>query len=196
MAKEGCPYDAEKIYVTSKRTGIRQIIEEGKTGDDAWPVCVVSPNNLTEEGVYEALKTGPYGRCVYACDNDVVDHQVVNMEFEGGVTVDLQMTAFTGHGGRSIHVCGTKGDIYGDLGDNKVTIEEFGNDPEIFDVSGGDMSGHAGGDNRLIHDFLEAVREGSDEEKLKTGIDVSIQSHIIALAAEESRLAGGKTIEL
>ncbi len=58
------------------------------------------------------------------------------------------------------------------------------------------MSGHAGGDNRLIHDFLEAVRQGADEDQLKTGIDVSIQSHIIALAAEESRLAGGKPVEL
>ena len=195
-AKENCPYDAEKIYVTNKKTGVRSVAEEGRTGDEAWPICVVSPNNLTEEGVYKALKEGPYGRCVYACDNDVVDHQVVNMEFEDGVTVDFQMTAFTGHGGRTIHVCGTKGDIYGDLKDNEVTIEEFGKEPETFATAEGDMSGHAGGDNRLISDFLEAVREGADEDKLRTGIDVSIQSHIIALAAEESRLAGGKPVEI
>ena len=195
-AKEGCPYDAEKIYVTNKRTGIRDVIKDKRTGDEAWPVCVLSPDNLTEEGVYEALKEGPYGRCVYDCDNDVVDHQVVNMEFEGGVTVDFQMTAFTGSGGRTIHVCGTRGDIYGDLAVNEVTIEEFGKEPETFSTVEGDMSGHAGGDNRLIHDFLEAVGEGVDEDKLKTGIDVSIQSHIIALAAEESRLAGGKPVEL
>lgn len=195
-AKENCPYDAEKIYVTNKRTGVREVIKDGRTGDEAWPICVVSPNNLTEEGVYEALKEGPYGRCVYACDNDVVDHQVVNMEFEGGVTADFQMTAFTGRGGRTIHICGTKGDIYGDLSNNQVTIEEFGKEPETYATAEGDMSGHAGGDNRLIHDFLEAVKEGADEDKLKTGIDVSIQSHIIALAAEESRLNGGKPVEL
>lgn len=195
-AKENCPYDAEKIYVTNKRTGVREVIKDGRTGDEAWPICVVSPNNLTEEGVYEALKEGPYGRCVYACDNDVVDHQVVNMEFEGGVTADFQMTAFTGRGGRTIHVCGTKGGIYGDLSNNQVTIEEFGKEPETYAVTEGDMSGHAGGDNRLIHDFLEAVKDGADEDKLRTGIDVSIQSHIIALAAEESRLNGGKPVEL
>ena len=51
------------------------------------------------------------------------------------------------------------------------------------------MSGHAGGDNRLIHDFLETVRKGVGEEELRTGIDVSIQSHLIAHAAEESRKA-------
>lgn len=195
-AKENCPYDAEKIYITNKRTGVRTVIKEGKTGDDAWPVCVVSPNDLSEKAVYEAIKTGPYGRCVYHCDNDVVDHQVVNMEFEGNVTVDFQMCAFTGHGGRTIHVCGTRGDIYGNLGESKVTIEEFGKEPEEYNVAQGDMSGHAGGDNRLIHDFLEAVAKGADEEALRTGIDVSIQSHLIALAAEQSRLNGGKPISL
>lgn len=195
-AKENCPYDAEKIYITNKRTGIRDILKTGRTGDDAWPVCVLSPNDLSEDAVYHALKTGPYGRCVYHCDNDVVDHQVVNMEFEGGITVDFQMCAFTGHGGRTIHVCGTRGDIYGNLKDNQVTLDEFGKEPEIFDVAEGDMSGHAGGDNRLIHDFLMAVEKGADDDALRTGIDVSIQSHLIALAAEQSRLFGGKTYQL
>ena len=118
------------------------------------------------------------------------------MEFEDGVTVDFQMCAFTGHGGRTIHVCGTKGDISGNLKYNKVTLDEFGKDPEEFDVAEGDMSGHAGGDNRLIHDFLMAVEKGADDETLRTGIDVSIQSHLIALAAEQSRLLGGKPIKL
>lgn len=195
-AKGNCPYDAEKIYITNKRTGIRDILKTGRTGDDAWPVCVLSPNDLSEDAVYHALKTGPYGRCVYHCDNDVVDHQVVNMEFEGGITVDFQMCAFTGHGGRTIHVCGTRGDIYGNLKDNQVTLDEFGKEPEIFDVAEGDMSGHAGGDNRLIHDFLMAVEKGADDDALRTGIDVSIQSHLIALAAEQSRLFGGKPINL
>ena len=171
-------------------------LEDGKTGDDAWPVCILSPNDLSEEAIYHALETGPYGRCVYYCDNNVVDHQVVNMEFEDGITVDFQMCAFTGHGGRTIHVCGTKGDIYGNLGESKVMIEEFGENPETFDVKEGDMSGHAGGDNRLIHDFLVAVEKGADEEALRTGIDVSIQSHLIALAAEQSRLAGGIPVKL
>lgn len=194
--KENCPYDAEKIYITNVKIGVRHIVKAGKTGDDAWPICVLSPTDLSEEAVYKALKTGPYGRCVYHCDNNVVDHQVVNMEFEDGITVDFQMCAFTGHGGRTIHVCGTKGDIYGNLGENQVTLEEFGKNPETFDVKEGDMSGHAGGDNRLIHDFLVAVDKGADEESLRTGIDVSIQSHLIALAAEQSRLEGGIPVKL
>lgn len=193
-AKESCPYDAEKIYITNERTGIRSVVRDGKTGDAAWPCCVLSPNDLSEEAIRNALKTGPYGRCVYACDNDVVDHQIVNMEFEDGITVDFQMTAFTGEGGRTIHVCGTKGDIKGNLSKNKVILTQFGRTPVSFDVAEGDMSGHAGGDNRLIYDFLETVRKGAGEEELRTGIDVSIQSHLIAHAAEKSRKCGGKTV--
>lgn len=193
-AKENCPYDAEKIYITNERTGIRSVVRDGKTGDAAWPCCVLSPNDLSEEAIRNELKRGPYGRCVYACDNDVVDHQVVNMEFEDGITVDFQMTAFTGEGGRTIHVCGTKGDIKGNLSKNRVILTQFGRTPVSFDVAEGDMSGHAGGDNRLIHDFLETVRKGAGEKELRTGIDVSIQSHLIAHAAEESRKCGGKTV--
>ena len=194
QAKEECPYDAEKIYITNERTGIRTVVREGKTGDAAWPCCILSPNDLSEEAVRDALQTGPYGRCVYACDNDVVDHQVVNMEFDDGITVDFQMTAFTGEGGRTIHICGTKGDIKGNLSKNKVILTQFGRTPVNFEVAEGDMSGHAGGDNRLIHDFLETVRKGAGEETLRTGIDVSIQSHLIAHAAEESRQHGGMTV--
>ena len=63
-AKENCPYDAEKIYITDKGTGIRNIVEKNLTGDDAWPCCVLS-QTLTEEAIYDQIKTGPYGRCVY-----------------------------------------------------------------------------------------------------------------------------------
>ena len=163
QAKDECPYDAEKIYITNERTGIRTVIREGKRGDAAWPCCVLSPNDLSDEAVRNALKTGPYGRCVYACDNDVVDHQIVNMEFEDGITVDFQMTAFTGEGGRTIHICGTKGDIKGNLSKNKVILTQFGRTPVSFEVAEGDMSGHAGGDNRLIHDFLRL--SGKEQER-------------------------------
>jgi predicted dehydrogenase len=195
-AKDKCPYDAEKIYITNKRTGIRDVTANNRTGDDAWPVSILSPNDVTEEAIYKALKEGPYGRCVYYCDNNVVDHQVVSMEFEGHVTADFTMTAFTGAGGRTIHVCGTNGDAFGNLGNNTLTIREFGKEPEVINTAYGDMSGHAGGDNRLIHDFLSAVSRGNCEESLTTGIDVSIQSHIMAIAAELSRQNKGEMVDI
>ena len=43
----------------------------------------------------KALENGPFGRCVYHCDNDVVDTQVINMKYENGVTVAFSMTAYS-----------------------------------------------------------------------------------------------------
>ena len=88
QAKDRCPYDAEKIYITSEKTGVAQ----GKTG---WP-CDVLTLHPTEASIRQAIQEGPYGRCVYFCDNDVVDHQVVNLEMEGGLLrVNGQVVAFT-----------------------------------------------------------------------------------------------------
>ena len=69
-AKENCPFDAEKIYITSPKTG--------RAKGDSWITSVLSVEN-TVESTYKALREGPYGRCVYHCDNDVVDHQQTNL---------------------------------------------------------------------------------------------------------------------
>lgn len=192
--KEQCPYDAEKIYITNPGTGIRGLQADPER--DKWPVCILSPNDLSEEAIYQAIHEGPYGRCVYACDNDVVDHQIVNMEFEDHVTVSFTMTAFTSKGGRTIKICGTLGDITGDLSTNEITVTPYGKEPQMICATEGDMSGHAGGDNRLIHDFVSAVQEEMSESSLRTGIDASIESHVIAIAAEYSRCHGGESVDL
>uniref|UniRef100_H3A2N7 Zgc:154075 n=1 Tax=Latimeria chalumnae TaxID=7897 RepID=H3A2N7_LATCH len=102
-AEETCPYSAKKIYLDS--------VKQGQTG---WPVSVLCKNGSPDiEAVAEALRSGPYGRCAYDCDNDVVTNQVVvNMEFEGGATVAFTMIAFTEKiCERSTRVYGTKGDM-------------------------------------------------------------------------------------
>ena len=116
--KEGCPYDAEKIYIFNDKSGIR-------SGNDEWP-CSVLVNKPTEEKLYDALRTGPYGRCVYRCDNDVVDHQVVSMRFAGGATATFTMSAFTAKCYRSIKVMGTMGEIEGDMDANVLYLRKFG----------------------------------------------------------------------
>jgi len=45
------------------------------------------------ETVANALETSPYGVCVYEAGNDVVDHQTVTLEYEGGVTATIVMSA-------------------------------------------------------------------------------------------------------
>jgi len=175
-----CPYSALKIYG-------RDRLEKGHTG---WPLDVLTPEP-TAESVDEALRTGPYGRCVYACDNDVVDHQVVNMEFEDDRTASFTMTAFNKAGHRKTRIFGTRGEVYG----NGQTIEVFDfltDQTEVIDTSKTDASilgGHGGGDYGLMHSFVTAVAEG-DQSRILSGPQETLESHLMVFAAEEARRQG------
>ncbi|MEO3802914.1 Gfo/Idh/MocA family oxidoreductase [Nonomuraea sp. B1E8] len=174
----GCPYSARRIYLPL-------------AGTDEWPLSVLT-DDVSEQGVLEALRTGPYGRCVYACDNDVVDHQVVNLEFEGGATASFTMTAFTPALHRQTRIFGTRGSIEGD-GD-RLTVTDFvtGRSETVDTSPTGDATargGHGGGDQALVEAFLTAVAT-RDRAPILSSPGESLHSHLIAWAAERSRLRG------
>ena len=187
--REACLYDAEKIYITGQHCGIRS----GKTG---WPNNVVTGGPPTEESLREALRTGPYGRCVYRCDNDVVDHQTVNMAFEGNIHATFTMTAFTEQCRRTIKLTGTLGEIEGDLETNALTVRRFGQPEEVICLNDqkSEFAGHGGGDAGLAEQLCDLIESGQSDSL--TGIDASVESHVMALAAEASRLKGGEAIDL
>lgn len=188
-AKESCPYDAEKIYLTNKDTGIL-------CGNVEWPIDVLA-ENPTEEKIRHAIETGPYGRCVFHCDNDVVDHQIVNMQMEGGASLSLTMSAFTSIGGRTIKVMGTLGDLWGDMHENRIRIGIFGKEPQIIDLGREekDFAGHGGGDRLLMEQFVDLL-QGKEPDGTVTTLETSVESHLVALAAEKSRLENGESIEI
>ncbi|MBB6554650.1 Gfo/Idh/MocA family protein [Nonomuraea rubra] len=179
----GCPYSATRLYLPL-------------AGEHAWPLSVLT-DDVSEAGVLEALRTGPYGRCVYACDNDVVDHQVVNLEFEGGTTASFTMTAFTPALHRQTRIFGTRGSIDGD-GD-RLTVHDFvtGRSSVVDTRPSGDgtaRGGHGGGDGALVEAFLTAVAT-RDRAPILSSPAESLHSHLIAWAAERSRLTG-ETVSL
>ena len=186
--KADCPYDAEKIYITDPRTGIR-----GRGA--AWP-CGVLTSEPTEDKIWDTLRTGPYGRCVFHCDNDVVDHQTVNLEFANNIHATFTMTAFTQNCHRTIKVTGTLGEIEGDMEKNVLYLRPFGKPEQVIDLheENSQSSGHGGGDFGLMESVCRLIFGG--ETQGLTGIDVSVESHVMALAAEASRLDGGRTITL
>ncbi len=188
-AKESCPYDAEKIYLTNKDTGIL-------CGNVEWPIDVLA-ENPTEEKIRHAIEAGPYGRCVFHCDNDVVDHQIVNMQMEGGASLSLTMSAFTSIGGRTIKVMGTLGDLWGDMHENKIRIGVFGKEPQVIDLGKEekDFAGHGGGDRLLMEQFVDLM-QGKKPDGTITTLETSVESHLVALAAEKSRLGDGTSIEI
>ncbi|NLA82936.1 MAG: gfo/Idh/MocA family oxidoreductase, partial [Clostridiales bacterium] len=127
----------------------------------------------------------PYGRCVYQCDNNVVDHQVVNLEFKNNVTVAFTMCAFTKNNERVFRFMGTRGEIEAYMEKNEIILKDFvtGNINKI-EVSRS-VSGHGGGDSSIMGTLGDAIR-GKGEDK--SSAVVSVQSHMMAFAAEKSRL--------
>jgi predicted dehydrogenase len=175
-----CPYSALKIYM-------RDRVFKGNFG---WPVNVLT-EELTREGVLKALQEGPYGRCVYACDNDVVDHQTVNLEFENHRTAGMTMTAFSDEG-RHTRILGTHGMIRGDS--RMIWCKDFltGETKEIdsgVNDDGSILSGHGGGDFGLMKSFIHAVLE-QDQSLILSGPDETLESHLMVFAAEKSRQTG------
>ena len=176
-----CPYCANTVYHHPSWTWAQIAV-------------VLNPD---EERLQKALAENQYGRCVYRCDNNVVDHQIVNMQFAEGVTASLTMCAFTNAMTRELKIMGTLGEIVGNMDDNTIKIQPFGQEPEIIDVTtlATDLSGHGGGENKMIRDLFDMV-VGEDTGVALTSIDKSVQSHIMAFASERSRVEGGRVVEL
>lgn len=176
----GCPYSAVRLY----RTGLRE-------GGTKQYFTRAMSDVLTEEAVTEALRTGPYGRCVYACDNDVADHQVVNITYEGGVTVSFTLSAFTPLEHRRTKIFGTHGQITGD--GRHIEVYDFRTErTTVIDASVDGASaaeGHAGGDSRLVVAFVDALFENRPELTV-TGLEESLDSHRVVFAAESARRTG------
>lgn len=177
-ARDACPYYAPRFYL------------EHPAGPEYARVISMDPSR---DAVIEALRTGPYGRCVYACDNDVVDHQIVNLRYENGVTASMTMCDFSGRWERSINVMGSRGQLLGNMEDCRIELRDFasGNRTEIAVRI--PPSNHGGSDDTMMHEFVSLISGGGSS---RTGARMSLESHLMALAAEESRLNGGRAVDM
>jgi len=176
-----CPYSAQRLY-----------LEKFKPAD-AWPHKVLTLDT-SPDGIRAALHEGPYGRCVYRCDNDVVDNQVVAMRFANGVSGTLNVSAFTAENTRTLHLMGTHGEIAGHLEKNEITVIDFRTDDvTTIRLTTVEDSGHSGGDDRLMAEFLGRQiqrRSRSQVNVSLTSLEESLDSHFMAFAAERSRRTG------
>lgn len=178
---EACAFYAPKTYLT-EHTG--------------WPASVISPDPSFAAREH-ALLTGPYGRCVYRAGNDVVDHQVVALEFEGGASGSLSAHGHSAAEGRTLRLDGTRATLRGSFTGARQELTVQHHTPGSFrgeelptlipveappGMAGG---GHGGGDAGLMRAFVDAVRRG---EALP--LDLEVESHVLAFAAEEARKTG------
>lgn len=154
-----------------------------------WPRSVVSENPGDGQGLLKALREGPYGRCVYHCDNDVVDQQVVTMEFPSGISASLTMHGHSHEEGRTLRIDGSQASLLAKFSFHRSFIEIH--DHRSLEVkiirfpSTIEQVGHGGGDTGIMRDF---VRNIQDQQKASITARDSLESHFMAFAAEKSRL--------
>ncbi|GAB4326064.1 MAG: Gfo/Idh/MocA family oxidoreductase [Candidatus Sumerlaeia bacterium] len=158
-----------------------------------WPVSVISVDRSLEAR-RQALQTGPYGRCVYACDNDVADHQVVVAEFENGVTLDFTARAHTNDCFRTLRVFGADGELNAHFEKNEVSVTRFGQrtgEPrhETIHRPGRLEGAHGGGDTGVIRNVLRLIRDEAWDE-MNRSLQIAVEAHLLAFAAELARRTG------
>jgi predicted dehydrogenase len=185
--EEQCLYSARKHYIDHPHRWSFYVWE-----------CLEHLSEPTIEDKIRSLETSnPYGRCVWKCEMDVVDHQSVAIEFEDGSTATHNMIGGTSKPSRAIHLVGTSGEIQGVFEDRKFVIRhidprpghEYSEQVIDLDVSGdmhGAFGGHGGGDLRLVSDFLRIVRR-EPASISTTSIQDSVTGHLIGFCADRAR---------
>jgi len=177
QAAANCRFEAKKMYFP--------VLGQ-------WPADVVCLKQ-TEEALMEALETGPYGRCVFRCDNDVCDHMSIVMEFENKVSATFSLTAQTSACHRNIHIMCEDGELIADDETNTIHIRKHvSSQADSFEerivhirTNG---TGHGGGDWGVIKAFTDSLKDGETESI--SSISKSTESHMMAFAIEQSRLTG------
>ena len=178
--EDTCPYNCRKLYYESK--------------DNTWfrPACtrgIAKDEIPTDEEVMTALRTTDFGLCVYHANNDVVDHQTVNLQFKSGANATLSMNAFN-KGGRYIRIFGTKGELFANMKDDKITVYTFEDrkQTEVSFISEKEsiLGGHGGGDVGMIAELYDYLG-GHYNGYCAADINISVKNHLIGFAAEKSR---------
>lgn len=187
QVKDECPFDAERLYITTPLHKATFLKFRGRT--------LTNKDNPTKEDKYDALRNGDYGRCVYHSDNNVCDHQVVNMKFSGGRTATLTATAFSKGCFRTFHIMGTRGELIAKDSRNRVTLRVYRNGTKKVKVKTSLFPFHLGGDVGIVKDFIDILQGKPTILKDLTTVDVTVFSHKMAMAAEHSRLNNGKSID-
>ncbi|MFF0739640.1 Gfo/Idh/MocA family protein [Streptomyces sp. NPDC004111] len=176
-----CAYSAKRIYLDCL----------GDPEKEFWPLSAVT-GARTEEGVLAALADGPYGRCAYAGGNDVLDNQVVSMEFADGTNATCTVTAFAALEHRKTRIFGTRGSIEGD--GVTLRVHDFLTDTVavVETGAGADASaaaGHGGGDATMFDAFVDAIDKRDPSLVLTSGYE-SLATHRVVWAAERARHTG------
>jgi predicted dehydrogenase len=166
--KNACPYSALRIYVDGSL--------------DEWPARDIC-NVHTREAHIEAIKNGPYGICVWHVNNDVVDHQVVMMEFTGGTTATCTLSGYSATNGRRIRLQGTHGEMLYDEAIGRISIKRFSEQKSEFIKIPVQTTYHPE-DKYILDDWISSIVYSTP---VAVDSKEALRTHAVVFASEISR---------
>jgi len=158
---------------------------------DQFPSTAIT-TDLSEEGKMRALREGPFGKCIFKCGNDVMDHQVSTYTFPGGITATLTLHGVSDLEGRELRVFGSKGAIRGYFryNEEQLTVTDFRySKTRVVHKSGLSMGGHGGGDTGLMDSFVKVMRGEVSPRGAGADVERALEAHYMAFAAEDARIS-------
>lgn len=190
-----CVYSTKRLYID----------HPDRWAFYVWDALEGIENPTIEDKIKLMKSDSPYARCMYKCDNNVVDHQSVLINFASGATATHNMVGGSSEPRRNIHIIGTKGEIFGNFEESKFYVSKIDPSPDAhngecrieevdLNVSGdmvGAYGGHGGGDERLAEDFVKFI-QGEKPSLACTSIFDSVAGHLAVYLADESREHGGQ----
>lgn len=194
-----CVYSTKRLYID----------HPDRWAFYVWDALEGKKNVSIDDKIALMKSDSPYARCIYKCDNNVVDHQSVLINFESGATGTHNMVGGSAEPRREIHIIGTKGEIFGNFEESKFTVLKIDPSPEAHNeecdveevdlrVTGdmvGAYGGHGGGDERLAADFVKFIR-GEKPSLACTSIFDSVAGHLSVYLADKSRENGGMPMDV
>jgi predicted dehydrogenase len=197
---DGCPIEAQCPYSAIRAYAPDEPVSEPEIRLLTQVFPLTDPPTFDASSRRAALAHSPYGRCVYRCDNDVVDHQVVSMELASGATVAFTMHGHSHAEGRTLRIDGTRATLRAAFTerDPEITVHPHGLDRlerVAIDPGDGSSLGHGGGDLGVLRAFAaswpagSAVAAPSGNGRHSDGRSALV-SHVLGWAAEEARTTG------
>jgi predicted dehydrogenase len=126
-------------------------------------------------------------RCVYNIDKDIADVQSMCIEYESGAVANfmLNFNCMGPRAGRNFHAIGTRGRVWGNMGENNVFVHDNLSENTTKHETSGDGSGHGGGDR--LHALLLKQMMQDPEFRPEQSAKAGYLSAVMCFAADLSR---------
>ena len=131
------------------------------------------------------------GENPFLADKDILDNQVVILEYANQVRATFHMNSNTAIPERRLYICGSKGTLRADVMTGVIEVQAIGHETERLNASTEVSGMHGGGDPVLAAELYEVMtQQGTAGETMSAGINEGLAAAITCFAIDEAATSG------